>query len=322
MNAFTYERYGSPQTLALTHLEKPTPKAREILVNIDFISLNPADWRLLRADPFFVRFEQGLLKPHSPILGGEIGGRVAAVGSQVTRFQVGDEVFGEIGTGGFADYVCVAADKLTHKPAGVSLENTSTLTLAGGTALKALTTFGELQAGQTVLINGASGGVGTFAIQLAKILGATTTAVCSSRNLSLVHTLGADNAIDYTTTDFTAGGRTYDLIIDNVGNRSVAELNRILTPKGRCALVGFATVPHLLKSAIQAAWFSANSDKKIGLMTLNPTAEDRAYLAQLLQDGQIQPVIDRRYPFQELPQALTYLETGRARGKVIVTHTT
>lgn len=320
MKAFTYERYGSPEELKLAEIEKPTPSEREVLVKVEVISLNPADWRFLRANPTFVRFEQGLFTPKEAVLGGEIAGRVVAVGSGVTRFRPGDEVFGEIGTGGFAEYACATEDKFELKPISVPLEEAATVSLAGGAALKALTTFGEIKAGESVLINGASGGIGTFSIQLAKSFGATVTAVCSARNHDLVCSIGADQVIDYTRHDFTNTGRTYDLILDNVGNRSVPELNRILAPKGRCALVGFTTFGHMLKATAQGSWLAYRSGKKIAPMTIDPTAEDRALLGELLAQGKIKPVIDRRYPFEKLLDALSYLETGRVRGKVIVTH--
>ncbi|MEM7798419.1 MAG: NAD(P)-dependent alcohol dehydrogenase [Chloroflexota bacterium] len=319
MNAFTYERYGSPEELNLSAVEKPTPAAEEVLVKIEVISLNPADWRLLRADPAFMRLERGLFQPKMPVIGGEIAGRIEAVGPSVTRFKPGDLVFGEIGTGGFAEFACAAEEKFELVPSSVSLEAAATVSLAGGAALKALTTFGKIKTGESILINGASGGVGTFTIQLAKHFGATVTAVCSRRNLELVCSLGADQVIDYTQTDFTRTGDSYDLIVDNVGNRSVKELNRILAPGGRCALVGFTTLGHMLQSMARGVWISSRSDKKIGPMAIDPTSEDRAFLGNLLAEGEIVPVIDRRYPFAQMPEALSYLESGRARGKVIVT---
>ncbi len=318
MKAFVYENYGAPSNFKLKEVEKTTPQADEVLIKVEAVSLNPADWRRMRGDPFLIRLDTGMFSPKKPILGADVAGRVEAVGENVTRFKSGDEVFGEIATGGFAEYVCKPADILVHKPANLSFAEAAAVPLAGNTALQGLRDKGQIQSGQTVLVNGASGGVGTFAVQLAKSFGATVTGVCSTRNLELVRSIGADHVIDYTKEDFAQSGQRYDVVLDIVGDRSIADYERTLTPTGICVLIGFKTMSHMLKVLLQGMWLSRRSGQKITSLNAQINTEDLMVLKDLIESGQVMPVIDKCCQFNELPQAMAYLETGRARGKVVI----
>ena len=318
MKAFVYEQYGSPDILKMKEVERPAPKKDELLVRIKGISLNPADWRRLRGDPFVVRIQTGWLRPKATILGSDIAGEVIDVGEEVTQFQPGDEVFAEIGTGGFAEYVCAAEEKFALRPQNISFAEAAAAPLVGNTALQALRDFGEVESGQTVLINGASGGVGSFAIQIAKHFGAVVTAVCSKKNFDLVRSLGADDVIDYTSNDFVEVDRRFDLILDIVGNREARAYQAILAPDGKCALIGFSTFRHLTKFRRQGRRLSNMGNQKIGAMIARIDQDDLAVVAGLLDSGEVKPVIDRQLQFEDIPEGLKYLETGRARGKVIV----
>ena len=314
MKAILFPRYGAPDVLRLQEVEKPTPKDNEVLVKIHAAAANPLDWHKMRAAPFLVRLSDGLLAPKDPRLGADIAGRVVAVGRQVTQFQVGDEIFGEIGVGGFADYVAVKERAIAPKPANLSFAQAATIPVAGFTALQGLRDTGKLQSGQTVLVNGASGGVGTFAVQIAKAFGAQVTGVCSTRNLDLVRKLGADQVIDYTQTDFTRTSQRYDLILDAIGNRSVADCRRALTPQGICAVAGFTTMARLFQIILFGSW----GGQKMSSFLANPNQKDLLILKELVETGRVVPVIDRTYPLAETAEAIRYLETGRARGKVII----
>lgn len=319
MKAIVYTTYGSPDGLHLKDIGKPTPKDGEVLIRVHAASANPLDWHKLRASPFFVRFSEGLLKPKNTVLGADIAGRVEAVGRKVTQFEVGDEVFGDVGAGGFAEYVCGAEHQLAHKPADVSFEEAAAVPVAALTALQGLRDHGQLQAGRKVLINGASGGVGSYAVQLAKVLGADVTGVCSTRNLELVRSLGADRVIDYTQADFTHSERRYDLIFDAVGNLSAAAYRRALTPEGRAVVAGFTTLPRMLvQVALLGSITSRTSKRTIKPMLAVVKQEDLIVIAGLLEQGKLKSVIDRCYPLADTPEALAYLETGRARGKVVI----
>ena len=322
MKAIVYHKYGSPDVLGFEEVQKPTPKDDEVLVKIHAASANPADWHILRADPFLVRLKLGFLKPKNKILGADIAGRVEAVGRNVKEFQPGDEVFGERfenGLGGFAEYVCVAEDSLVLKPANISFEEAASVPLAALTALQGLRK-GQIQPGRKVLINGASGGVGTFAVQIAKSFGAEVTGVCSTRNLDMVRSIGADQVIDYTQEDFTQNGQRYDLIFDAVGNRSVSDLKRALSPQGICVIAGFTTLFRLFKVIFLGAWVSRTGSKKIGVMeTVKPNKQDLVFMKELLELGKVVPVIDRCYPLSETAEAIRYLEEGHAQGKVLIT---
>ena len=316
MKAIVYTEYGSPDVLQLKEVEKPAPKENEVLVKVQAASANPADWHLMRAEPFLARLENGLFKPKITKLGADVAGRVEAVGKSVSQFQAGDDVFGELPLnvlGSFAEYVCASEDALALKPARLTFEQAAAVPLAAFTALQGLRDKGQIQPGQKVLINGASGGVGTFAVQIAKSFETEVTGVCSTRNLDLVRSIGADHVIDYTQEDFTQTGQRYDLIFDAVGNRSVSDLRRALSPNGICAVAGFTSLSRLFQVMFIGG-------KKIGLMeTAKGNKKDLLFIKELLEAGKVIPVIDRIYPLQEVPEAIRYLEAGHARGKVIVT---
>jgi len=314
MKAIMYHQYGSPEVLQFKEVAKPTPKENEVLVQIYAAAANPLDWHKMRAAPFLVRLSDGLRAPKDSRLGADIAGRVVEVGSQVTQFQPGDAVFGEIGVGGFAEYVAVKERAIAPKPANLSFAEAATIPVAGFTALQGLRDTGKLQSGQRVLVNGASGGVGTFAVQIAKALGARVTGVCSTRNLELVRKLGADQVIDYTQTDFTRTGQPYDLILDAIGNRSVADCRRALTPQGICAVAGFTTMARLFQIILFGSW----GGPKISSFLANPNQKDLLVLKEMVETGKVTPVIDRTYPLAETADAIRYLETGRARGKVVI----
>jgi NADPH:quinone reductase-like Zn-dependent oxidoreductase len=319
MKAIVYQKYGPPDVLELKEVEKPTPKEDEVLVKVLAMSANPKDWRRMRADPFFVRLDNGLFKPKYGILGADIAGRVEAVGANVTQLKPGDEVFGDIATGGFAEYVCATEDKFVLKPSNLSFEEAAAVPLAANTALQGLRDKGQIQPGQKVLVNGASGGVGTFAIQIAKAFGATVTGVCSTRNLDMVRSIGADHVVDYSKEDFAQSNQTYDLIFDAVGNRSVADYKRTLSPDGICIIAGFTTMAHMFKIMLLGAWVSKRGSQKIAPMNANINQKDLGFLKGLIEAGDVKPLIDRRYPFGEIPEAVGYLEEGHARGKVVIT---
>jgi len=313
MKAFIREKYGSPEMLRMAEVEKPAPDADEALVKVLAVSVNPADWRSMRAKPFFSRATLGLLRPKHRILGGDIAGRVEAVGSGVTQFKPGDEVYANLldhGSGGFAEYVSVPVDAMSLKPANLSYEQAAAVPMAGVTALQGLRYHGEIQPGQQVLINGASGGIGTFAVQIAKSYGSAVTGVTSSRNLDLVGSLGADHVVDYTTSDFVRSGR-YDLIVDTIGNRSVRELRGALAEGGKAAVVGFTSVAKLMGVSLRGG-------KYVAIVSAHVTTEDLEFLSKLIEAGKVRPQIDRHYPFAEIPDAIRYLEQGHARGKVVV----
>jgi NADPH:quinone reductase-like Zn-dependent oxidoreductase len=323
VKALLYTTYGSPDVLQFKDVEKPAPKGKEVLVKIHAASVNPLDWHLMRAEPFLARLENGLFKPKNPRLGADIAGRVEAVGSDVTQFKPGDEVFGDIwlnGLGGFAEYGCSLEDTLVLKPANISFEAAAAVPQAALTALEGLRFNGRIQAGQKVLINGASGGVGTFAVQLAKALGAEVTGVCSTRNLDMVRSIGADHVIDYMHEDFTHNGQQYDLIYCAVGNHSVSDYMRALKPQGICVIAGFTTLRLLFAHMIVGSLRSKMGSKQVGRMgTIKGNKKHLLFMKELLETGKIVPVIDRCYPLSETAEAIRYLETGRARGKVVIT---
>lgn len=323
MKAIVYTEYGSPDVLRLENLEKPTPNENEVLIKVHAASANPADWHLMRGEPFLARLTAGLFKPRHTRLGADVAGVIEAVGAKVTEFKVGDAVFGEMTLshlGSFAEYVCATEDIIALKPKNVSFEEAATVPLAGHTALQGLRNFGKIRSGQTVLINGASGGVGTHAVQIAKSYGTEVTAVCSARNFELVRSIGADHVIDYNSADFCHNGQTYDLIYDAVGNRSAKDLQNALKPNGICVIAGFTNLKLLFQHMLYAKWISRNDSRKVGMMdTAYVHKPDLLMLREMLEQGKIRPVIDRCYPLEETAEAIRYLETGRARGKVVVT---
>jgi NADPH:quinone reductase-like Zn-dependent oxidoreductase len=314
MKAFMYEKYGSPETLRTAEVEKPAPEADEVLVKVLGISVNPADWHSMRGKPLFSRATLGLLGPKHKILGVDIAGQVEAVGGGATRFKPGDEVYANLldhGFGGFAEYVSVPLHTMSSKPANLSFEEAAAVPMAAVTALQGLRHHGEIQPGQNVLINGASGGVGTFAVQIARSYGPQVTGVTSTRNIDLVRSLGADHVVDYTTTDFARSGERYDLILDTIGNRSVPDLRRALAEGGKAAVSGFTSVAKLMGVSLRGG-------KDIAMVQAHVTTKDLELLSELIEAGKVRPQIDRRYPFAEIPAAIAYLEQGRARGKVVV----
>jgi NADPH:quinone reductase-like Zn-dependent oxidoreductase len=324
MQAIIYCDYGTSEVLKLAQVEKPVPGDDEILVKVRAAAVNPYDWHFMRGTPYVMRLGAGLRKPKEIRFGVDYAGTVEAVGRNVTRFKPGDDVFGGR-TGALAQYVVARADRaVTHKPAGLSFEQAAAIPIAAVTALQGLRDKGRVQAGDKVLINGASGGVGTFAVQIAKSLGAQVTGVCSTRNVELVRSLGADAVIDYTNDDFTKGAQRYDVILDNVGNRSLADVRRVLQPDGRYVLIGGGG-PDAGKwigpfvKPVQALAMGPFVSQKMGMFIAELNAEDLGRLADLMQSGKVTPVIDRRYPLAETAAAISYLETGRARGKVIIT---
>jgi NADPH:quinone reductase-like Zn-dependent oxidoreductase len=323
MRAIVYTTYGSPDVLQLNDVEKPTPKDNEVLVKVHAASANPLDWHLMRAEPFLARLENGLQKPKNTKLGADIAGRIEAVGRNITQFQIGDDVFGALSInklGGFAEFVCAPEELLALKPAKMTFEQAAAVPIAAFTALQGLRNKGQIQSGQKVLINGASGGVGTFAVQIAKSFGTEVTGVCSTRNMDMVRSIGADHVIDYTQADFTTNGQRYDLIFDAVGNRSVSDFKRALRPNGICAVAGFTTLSRLFQVIFLGAWVSRTGSQKIGLMkTAKPNQTDLVFIKELLEVGKVVPVIDRCYPLSEVPEAIRYLEAGHARGKVVIT---
>ena len=309
MKAIVYTKYGPPEVLQLKEVKKPTIKDDEVLVKIQAAAANPADWHMLRGEPFLARLNAGLFKPKNTILGIDIAGQIEAVGKNVTEFQPGDEVFGDCGWGGgFAEYVGVTEKNLVLKPTNISFEEAAAVPVAAITALQGLRDNGKIQSGQKVLINGASGGVGTFAVQIAKSFGAEVAGVCSTRNLDMVRSIGADHVIDYTQEDFTKHGQHYDLIYDAVGNRSVSDYKRALKPRGICVITGFTTMSRLFQHMLLGQLMSMSGSKKIGMQPVaKPNQKDLVFVKELLEAGKVVPVIDRCYPLSEVPEAIRYL---------------
>ncbi|MFN8460008.1 MAG: NAD(P)-dependent alcohol dehydrogenase [Anaerolineae bacterium] len=322
MKAIVYEKYGSPDVLELREVAKPTPKEDELLIKVQVASVNAGDWRMMRADPFLVRLMGGgLLKPKVKILGADIAGQVEAVGSNVKQFRPGDKVFGDIsdcGRGGFAEYVCAPENVLALKPANLTFEEAAAVPLAAITALQGLRDNGQIQSGQKVLIQGASGGVGTFAVQIAKALGAEVTAVCSTGKLDMMRSLGADHVIDYTQEDFTQNGRRYDLILAANGYHPIWDYKRALNPQGIYIMAGGSTA-QLFQALLLGPWMSMTGSKKMGVLSAKSNQKDLVFMKELLEAGKVTPVIDRRYSLSEVAEAVRYLETGHARGKVVIT---
>jgi NADPH:quinone reductase-like Zn-dependent oxidoreductase len=322
MKAIAYHAYGSPDVLDLEDVERPVVKDGEVLVRVRAASPNPYDWHFMRGVPYFMRLtESGIRAPKQSVLGSDIAGRVEAVGKEVTRFQPGDEVFANVGSGGFAEYTCVPEDLLGLKPANLTFEQAAAVPLAAMTALQGLRDAGKLQSGQKVLIIGASGGVGTFAVQIAKRFGAHVTGVCSARNLDMVRSIGADDVIDYTTHDFTQDGPKYDLVFQLAGTQAPSDLRRVLTPKGTLVLSSgdsegrwIGPVDRVLK-AVALSPFVGQSLRPF---LMKPSAKDLEFLRELIEAGELEPIIDRTYSLSEVPEAIRYLEQGHARGKVVI----
>ena len=321
MKAAVRHCYGSPDVVRYEDIPKPSPKDNEVLVRVHAASVNPLDWHELEGTPYLVRMDDGFGKPDNPRLGVDFAGTVEAVGKSVTRFKPGDEVFGGR-DGAFAEYVTVReARAIALKPASVTFEQAASVPIAAITALQALRDKGHIHAGQKVLINGASGGVGTFAVQIAKSFGAEVTGVCSTKNVDMVRSLGADHVIDYTREDFTAGTQHYDLIVDNVATHSLLAYKRVLSPNGSYVMIGMTDPGNWfgwLAKPIEGMVLSKLVSQKFGMMLADLNHDDLAVLGDLMQSGKVTPVIERRYKLSEAGEALRYLEKGHARGKVVV----
>lgn len=322
MKAIVYEAYGTPDVLRLQEVEKPTPKDDQVLVRVRAFSVNKREWIMLTGDPFITRMVMGALqKPKYPIMGGDIAGIVEAVGGGVTRFKAGDAVFGDIGDygfGGFAEYVAVTEKALTLKPAGISFEQAAAIPTAGYTALQALRDKGQVKAGQKVLVNGASGGVGMFTVQIAKFYGAEVTAVCSTKNMEMARSLGADRVIDYTKEDVTKRSEQYDLIIAANGYHSIFDYRRILGPNGIYVSTG-GTMGQIFEGMLLGPLAALGSGKMMGALAAKAKAEDSAFVGSLVETGKVKIIIDRSYPLSETAEAMRYLGEVHPSGKVVVT---
>ena len=319
MKAIVYTEYGSPDVLQLKEVARPVPTDDEVLIKIHAVSVNGSDWEGLTGKPLYARIG-GLRKPSEGILGSDIAGRVEMAGRNIRRFQPGDEVFGDIlgRMGGFAEYVCARGRTLALKPASMTFEEVAAIPQAAVIALQGIRDKGQVQPGQKVLINGAGGGAGSFAVQLAKLYGAEVTGVDNTGKLDFMRSLGADHVIDYTREDFTKNGKQYDMILDVIAHRSVFAYKRALRPNGSCFMVG-GSVATAFQILLLGPWVRRTAGKKIRLLVVQPNRKDLVFITELYEAGKVVPVIDRRYPLSEVPEALRYLGEGHARGKVIIT---
>jgi len=321
MKAVTQEEFGSPDVLQLTDVDRPAVEDDEVLVRVRAASANPWDWHFMRGLPYVARPQAGWRRPKNRVLGSDIAGEVEAVGKSVTRFRVGDRVFGFVGHGGFAEFTSVPEEVLGLMPADLDFEQAATVPLAAMTALQGIRDVGGVQPGEKVLIVGASGGVGTFAVQIAKWIGAHVTGVCSTRNLGLVKSIGADAAIDYTQEDFTEGSERYDVIFQLAGTASASDCRRALTPKGRLVLSSGDSKGRYIGPmgrVIRAMLLSPFVGQSLRTLSVKRSRDDLQLLGELIESGAIAPVIDKTYPLSEAPEAIRYIETGRARGKVVI----
>ncbi len=318
MKAIVYTKYGSPDVLQLKNVDKPTPKDDEVLIKIRAASVNAYDWHFLTADIFLIRLMGGgLLKPKDSRLGADMAGRIETVGRNVKQFQPGDEVFGMV-KGGFAEYTCAPESALGLKPVNTSFAEAAAIPMAAITALQGLRDEGHIQTGQQVLINGASGGVGTFAVQIAKSFDTEVTAVCSTRNLEQARSIGADHVIDYTKEDFTKNGQQYDLVFAANGYHSLSAYKRALTPKGIYVMAG-GTMAQIFQSMLLGSMMSENGGRKMGGVSAKRSQNDLVFIKELFEAGKVRSIIDRRYPLGEAAEALRYIGEGHARGKIVIT---
>ena len=321
MKAIISNKYGSPEVLELKEVENPIPDDNQVLIKIYAASLNYGNLVLLKGKPFLARFAFGLVKPKYSIPGGDISGRIESVGKNIKHFKPGDEVFGDLsgsGWGGFAEYVTVSEHVLVRKPSNISYEEAAAVPMAATTALQSLRDKGKIKPGQKVLINGASGGVGTFAVQIAKSFGAVVTGVCSTRNLDIVQSIGADNVIDYTKEDFTKNMEHYDLILAVNGFQPILAYKRSLSPNGNYVMVG-GSGAQLTQAMILGPWLSKIGSKKLGNFLQRPSQDDLIFIKELIELGKIKPVIDRSYKLSEIPNAFRYFDEGHTQGKIVIT---
>jgi NADPH:quinone reductase-like Zn-dependent oxidoreductase len=322
MKAIVRGTYGSPDVLELRDIDKPEITDDEVLVQVHAAGVGRDVWHVMTGLPYPIRLAgYGLRAPKNPIIGSDVAGVVEAVGKDVTRFQPGDEVFG-IGKGSYAEYVCAREDKLAPKPANLTFEQAAVVAISGLTALQGLRDHGQVERGQEVLLIGASGGVGTYAVQIAKAFGAHVTGVCSSTKVEMVRSIGADHVIDYTRDDFAEGDQRYDLILDIGGNSSLARLRRALTPRGTLVITGGESDGQWLGGTdrqIRALLLSPFVGQKLGTFINKENHEDMIVLKELVESGKVTPVIDRTYPLSDVPEAIRYLEEGHAQGKVVIT---
>jgi NADPH:quinone reductase-like Zn-dependent oxidoreductase len=322
MKAIICTKYGSPDVLQLQEVVKPAPQDDEVLIKIHAASINSRDWRMMRANPFFIRLTPGgFLQPKNKVLGGDVAGQVEAVGGNVRQFKPGDEVFGYLpsstGRGTFAEYVCANETAITLKPANLTFEQAAAVPIATLTALQGLRDKGNIQSGQKVLINGASGGVGTFAVQIAKAFGAEVTAVCSTRNLDMARSIGADHVIDYTREDFTQNGQRYNLILAANGYHPISDYLRALSPDGIYVVAG-GSMFQLIQAAQQARQISKTGNQKTAVVSLVQSQKDLVFVKELLESGKVVPVIDICYPLDKTAEAFRYFEKVHPKGKVVI----
>lgn len=320
MQALLCPRYGSTDQLTYTQVPVPSPKANEVLIKVKAVALNAADWRLMRGEPYFFRLFMGLTQPKFPILGSDVAGQVVAVGAAVTEFVVGDEVMGDLsndGLGGLAEYVCAPANQLIVKPNTLSFEEAAAIPMAALTAYEGLRTVGQVQAGEKVLVHGASGGVGTYAVQLAKVLGAEVTALCSTAKMEQARALGADQVIDYTQEDFRERGPYFDLILGVNGDNSLKDYQKALVAKGRYVVLG-GSLKQIFQTMLLGGLFSLFSSQSFKVCSTKPDTEKLQLLLQLVTAGKMRPCLDQTYSLQDAASAIRYVEAGHAKGKVIV----
>jgi NADPH:quinone reductase-like Zn-dependent oxidoreductase len=321
MKAIVQTVYGSPDVLQLAEVQRPIVPVNGVLIKVHATSVNAGDWHLMRGTPFLVRLIfGGLLKPKITTLGSDVAGIVEAVGQNVKQFQPGDAVFGDIseaGCGGFAEYVCAPESLLAHKPSNISFEVAATVSVAALSALQALRDYGQIQPGQKVLINGASGGVGSFAVQIAKALGAEVTAVCSTTKIDRVRSISADHIIDYTQTDITQTGQQFDLILDAAAYRSVFDYLPGLTKRGTYVLIG-GSIARLFQTMFLAPWLTKTRSQNVKVLMVKPNQADLITLKEMLEMGKINPMLDRTYPLSEVPTAIHQLEQRQVTGKIAI----
>ncbi len=323
MKAIVYTRYGPPDVLQLKKVENPTPKDDEVLVEVHAASVNYSNLAFVKGKPFMIRLMgSGLLKPKYTILGSDVAGRVEAVGRNIKQFQPGDEVYGDLsecGRGGYAEYVAVPENVLALKPINLTFEEAAAVPEAAVVALQGLRDLGRIQPGQKVLISGASGGIGTFAVQIAKSFGAEVTGVCSTRNLDMVRSLGTDHVIDYTQEDFTQNGQRYDLILATVGYRSILDYKRALSPEGIYVCTG-GSMAQIFQPMLLGPFLSMGGSQKMVNLTVELSQDDLVFIKELIEAGKVVPVIDRCYPLDEVAEAIRYYGEGHSQGKVVITH--